>query len=274
MCAPQSLSQAGKIQTCFTGVRYVITLAAPVKPQVNPRRFTYLYSIIDFMNDPRDNNLRQWLLVIGILLILSFVGLAIVYMFYESTQRVQRAVQPVSDLTNSVSTQVAQALRPTPTIIPDPITIIHQVRALARLETIQYSLEKVITAETRQGTFGFLFGDRLLFVAHGEVIAGVDLAKLEPDDLRLQNGVLYVRLPEPELFVVRLDNERSYVYDRNIGALSRGEVDLETAARRAAEEEIGRAALEGGILETAGQNAENFLYRLFIGLGYYDVIFE
>jgi hypothetical protein len=252
----------------------VITLAAPVKPQVNPRRFTYLYSIIDFMNDPRDNNLRQWLLVIGILLILSFVGLAIVYMFYESTQRVQRAVQPVSDLTNSVSTQVAQALRPTPTIIPDPITIIHQVRALARLETIQYSLEKVITAETRQGTFGFLFGDRLLFVAHGEVIAGVDLAKLEPDDLRLQNGVLYVRLPEPELFVVRLDNERSYVYDRNIGALSRGEVDLETAARRAAEEEIGRAALEGGILETAGQNAENFLYRLFIGLGYYDVIFE
>jgi hypothetical protein len=237
--------------------------------------FVYLYSIIDFMNDSRDNgNLRGWLLVIGILLILSFVALAVVYLIYESTQRVQQAVRPVTDLTSSVSTQMAQAMNPTPTVIPDPITIIHQVRALARLETIQYTLEKVITAETRQGTFGFLFGDRLLFVAHGEVIAGVDLAKLDPNDLRLENGVLYVRLPEPEMFVVRLDNERSYVYDRNIGALSRGEVDLETAARRAAEEEIGRAALEAGILDQAQQNAENFLYRLFIGLGYLDVIFE
>lgn len=227
------------------------------------------------MNDSRENSsLRGWLLVIGILLILSFVALAVVYMIYESTQRVQQAVRPVTDLTSSVSTQMAQAMNPTPTVIPDPITIIHQVRALARLETIQYTLEKVITAETRQGTFGFLFGDRLLFVAHGEVIAGVDLAKLDPNDLRLENGVLYVRLPEPEMFVVRLDNERSYVYDRNIGALSRGEVDLETAARRAAEEEIGRAALEAGILDQAQQNAENFLYRLFIGLGYLDVIFE
>jgi hypothetical protein len=227
------------------------------------------------MNDSSQNsNLRGWLLVIGILLILSFVALAVVYLIYESTQRVQQAVRPVTDLTSSVSTQMAQAMNPTPTVIPDPITIIHQVRALARLETIQYTLEKVITAETRQGTFGFLFGDRLLFVAHGEVIAGVDLAKLDPNDLRLENGVLYVRLPEPEMFVVRLDNERSYVYDRNIGALSRGEVDLETAARRAAEEEIGRAALEAGILDQAQQNAENFLYRLFIGLGYLDVIFE
>jgi hypothetical protein len=91
--------------------------------------------------------------------------------------------------------------------------------------------------------------------------------------MQVHDGVLYVRLPEPEIFVVRLDNEMSYVYDRNIGALSRGDVHLETAARRVAEEEIGRAALEGGILDNARQNGENFLYRLFLNLGYHDVIF-
>jgi hypothetical protein len=225
------------------------------------------------MNDPRQNNARGWILVIGILLILSLVGFSIVYMVFLGIQRTQEAMQPVTDLSRNMSTQVAQVLNPTPTVIPDPITIIHQVRNLARLETIQYSVEKVITAETRQGTFGFLFGDRLLLVAHGEVIAGVDLAKLEPDDLWIQNGVLYARIPSPELFVVRLDNEKSYVYDRNLGALARGDVDLETAARRVAEEEIGRAALEGDILEMAGQNAENFLVRLFMNLGYPDVVF-
>jgi hypothetical protein len=225
------------------------------------------------MNNPNQNNARGWILVIGILLILSLVGFSIVYMVYQGIQRTQDAMAPVTDLSRNVSTQVAQVMNPTPTVIPDPITIIHQVRNLARLETIQYSVEKVITAETRQGTFGFLFGDRLLFVAHGEVIAGVDLAKLEPDDLWIQNGVLYARIPAPEIFVVRLDNERSYVYDRNLGALARGDVDLETAARRVAEEEIGRAALEGDILDMAGQNAENFLLRLFMNLGYPDVIF-
>ena len=225
------------------------------------------------MNDRRDNNLRAWVLVIGILLILSLVGFAIVYAVQQSAQRAQDALRPVSDLTSNVGTQVAQVLNPTPTVIPDPVTIIHQVRALARLETIQYSVEKVITAEVGQGTFGFLFGDRLLFVAHGEVIAGVDLAKLEPEDMRVQDGVLYVQLPAPEIFIVRLDNEKSYVYDRNIGALSRGDVNLETAARRVAEQEIGNAAMEGGILDIAGQNAENFLYRLFLNLGYLDVIF-
>jgi hypothetical protein len=229
------------------------------------------------MNE-KDSNLRGWILVIGILLILSLVGLGVVYITLRATQQVQentqRVLGPVGDLTTNMGTQVAQALRPTPTIIPDPVTIIHQVRALARLETIQYTVEKVITAETRQGTFGYLFGDRLLLVAHGEVIAGIDLAKLEPDNMRVQNGVLYVKLPDPEIFVVRLDNEKSYVYDRNIGALARGDIDLETAARRVAEEEIGRAAMEGDILNIARQNGENFLYRLFLNMGYMDVIFE
>ena len=123
-------------------------------------------------------------------------------------------------------------MHPTPTIIPDPATYITQVRALSRLETIQYSIEKVITAEIGQGTFGFLFGDKLLFVAHGTVIAGIDMGKMNPEDMRLDNGVLHVRLPASEIFIATLDNDKSYVYDRQTGALTRGDQDLETTARR------------------------------------------
>ncbi|MGB9591943.1 MAG: DUF4230 domain-containing protein, partial [Candidatus Kryptoniota bacterium] len=91
----------------------------------------------------------------------------------------QAEVAPLQGLAQKMSTQVAQLANPTPTILADPITIIHSVRSLARLETIQYSVEKVITAESGQGPFGFLFGDKLLLVAHGIVIAGVDLEKLK-----------------------------------------------------------------------------------------------
>jgi hypothetical protein len=159
-------------------------------------------------------------------------------------------------------------------VIPDPVTYITEVRSLARLETIQYSIEKVITAEVGQGTFGFLFGDKLLFVAHGTVIAGIDMEKIGPQDLRLENGVLVVKLPAPEIFVATLDNDKSYVYDRDTGALTAGDINLETTARQAAEQEIRKAAEEDGILKLAQQNAETYLSKFFAALGYQNTIFE
>lgn len=221
-----------------------------------------------------DNNLRGWVLVIGFLLVLSLGVYGVVSAIQQSARQAQQAIQPVNDLTSNVATQVAQILHPTPTILPDPVTIIQGVRSLARLETIQYSVEKVITAETNQGPFGFLFGDRLILVAHGIVIAGVDLEKLTPENMQLRNGALYVRLPDSEIFLTTLDNDKSYVYNRDTGLLTHGNINLESDARRAAEDEIEKAALEDGILEQAQRNAENYLYRLLRDLGYPEVIFE
>ena len=218
----------------------------------------------------KNNNLRGWLLGGGFLLVFILMAFAVVAAVKGVANR---ALQPVTELTSGIGTQVAQVLHPTPTILPDPQTIIYQVRTLARLETIQYSVEKVITAETGQGVFAPLFGDRLLLVAHGYVIAGIDLEKLLPDDLRVANGVLFVELPPAEVFIATLDNAKSYIYDRETGILTRGDVNLETLARKAAENEIRAAALEDGILEQAQTNAEAYLYRLLHSLGFADVIF-
>lgn len=182
--------------------------------------------------------------------------------------------QGLQQANEGMQTQVAQLLNPTPTIIPDPVTYINEIRALARLETIQYSIEKVITAEVGQGTFGFAFGDKLIFVAHGTVIAGIDMEKLQPGDLRLENGVLYVQLPPTEIFIATLDNDKSYVYDRETGLLTKGSIDLETLARQSAEDEIRKAALEDGILTQGEANAEAYLLKFFTALGYKSVIFD
>ena len=220
-----------------------------------------------------DNSTKIWVLIIGILVIMALTAGGIVLAVQQSVNQARQALQPVNDLTTNLGTQVAQVLNPTPTVIPDPINVIYQVRSLARLETIQYSVEKVITAETGQGLFGALFGDRLLFVAHGIVVAGIDLGKLGPQDLWVQDGVLYVRLPEPEVFISTLDNQKSYVYNRETGILTHGDVNLETTARQVAENEVAKAAIEDGILDLARQNGENFLYRLLRDLGFPDIIF-
>lgn len=210
-------------------------------------------------------------LLVGLIVALLLITVGSVW---AAVIAVQRTTQPIADMTGNLGTEVARVLNPTPTIRPDPVTIVREVRSLARLETIEYSVEKVITAESGQGPFGFLFGDRLLLVAHGSVIAGVDLAQLEPQDVWLDDqGRVYMRLPQAEIFVATLDNETTYVYDRDTGLLTQGNVDLEAAARQAAEEEIEAAALEDGILEQARVNAENFLFRFLRSLEFEDIIF-
>ncbi len=226
---------------------------------------------------------RNWvgyLLVVGLLAILTWMAYRVTGIVSGAANA---ALQPVEQMgtqmavalkpVGALSTQVSEVLHPTPTVLPDPVTVIHSVRSLARLETVQYTVEKVVTAEEGQNQLGFLFGDRLLFVAHGVVIAGVDLEKLQPQDLWTQHGVLYVRLPAPEIFIATLDNQKSYVYDRDTGLLTHGDVQLETAARRTAEREIRQAALDDGILLTARRNAEAYLERLLRSLGFPEVMF-
>lgn len=223
------------------------------------------------MKENRSPNVVSTLLSILIVIVIAAAAYYIVQNIQRSTEQV---MAPFQQANHGLQTQVAQLLNPTPTVIPDPVTYITEVRALARLETIQYSVEKVITAEIGQGAFGFLFGDRLLFVAHGRVIAGIDMSKLNPEDLRLENGVLRVKLPPAEVFIATLDNDKSYVYDRDTGALTPPNVDLETTARQAAEAEIRKAAEEDGILQLAQQNAETYLARFFAALGYKNTLFD
>lgn len=210
---------------------------------------------------------------LSIIILLAIAGGA--YFLVQSIRSTaQESVAPFQQANSSLQTQVSDLMHPTPTVIPDPATYITQVQALARLETIQYSIEKVITAEVGQGTFGFLFGDKLLFVAHGTVIAGIDMGKMQPSDLRLDNGTLHVKLPPPEIFISTLDNDKSYVYDRQTGVLTRGNGGLETTARQAAEEEIRKAAEADGILDQAQTNAIAFLTKFFTALGYPNAVFE
>jgi hypothetical protein len=218
-----------------------------------------------------NKNLLLWIILFVVIVIP--IG-SVIWMVSSVNRTAQQVVRPVNEMTSGLSTQVAEFLHPTPTIIPDPVTIINQIRPLARLETIQYTVEKVITAEVGQNALSGLFGDRLLFVGHGYVIAGVDLSKLRSNDLVHEDGILIVSLPQSEVFVATLDNDKSYVYDRDTGLLTHGDINLETTARQAAEAQIEQAAIEDGILQQAQSNAETYLESLLHELGYTQVSFR
>lgn len=57
-------------------------------------------------------------------------------------------------------------------------TVVRQIQQLQRLETVSYTMDKIMSGERNNAYLPkFLAGDRLLLVVHGDVIAGVDLGK-------------------------------------------------------------------------------------------------
>lgn len=161
----------------------------------------------------------------------------------------------------------------TPTIYPSAATVIVGVQTISRLETASYHIEKVITAESGQGPLGFLFGDKLLLIAHGQVIAGVDLSQIGPQDLLITDeGTVYMRMPPVEIFLTTLDNSRTYVYDRRTGVGGMNP-QLETAARQEAERLILQTAVEDGIEHKATESARNFLRSFILSMGFKHLIF-
>jgi hypothetical protein len=212
-------------------------------------------------------------ILLSILILIVIAGAA--YFIVQSIrQTTQQAIAPFQQASNGLQTQVADLLHPTPTVIPDPITYINQIQALARLETIQYSVEQVVTAEERQGPFAFLVGNTMLLQVHGTVVAGIDMQKLQPGDLKLQNGVLMVKLPAAEIFVTTLDESKSKIYNVQTGIFTAPDPGLVLPALQGAKDKITQAALDDGILKLAQQNAETYLTKFFAALGYQNTIFQ
>lgn len=189
-----------------------------------------------------------------------------------------RGVQTVDDaVVEPVGNLVRQLVLPvTPEILPNPATIVLEIKDLARLETASYELEKVVTAESNTDVLWGALGEKMVFVAHGKVVAGVDMAAMRADDLRVVDpDTVWVHLPEAVLFddLPVLDNEQSYVADRDTGLLTRADPELETQVRREAEASILEAAQSSELLLRADENARAYMENFLRGLGFENVVF-
>jgi hypothetical protein len=157
----------------------------------------------------------------------------------------------------------------------DLTALVTQVRELHRLETAGMRVIHVgRVTQTYKMVPDALAGDEITFLAAGDVIAGVDLSRLQPQDVwRSPDGTINIRLPQAEIFVTRVDNKESRVLTRKTGVLRRADVDLETRARQHAEENIRAEALRKGVIRMASTNAETKLAEFLHTVGVEKVRF-
>src|SRR6266853_5710906 len=154
-------------------------------------------------------------------------------------------------------------------------TVVHQIQQLQRLETVVYTMDKIVSGEHENPMLpDFLAGDRLLLLVHGEVVAGINFGALKSGDIQVAAKYIRLRLPKPELFSTRLHSGKTRVYSRKTGLLVPVDPDLETQVRQEAERQLRDSALKDGILHGAEENARATITGLVKGLGFEKVEFD
>src|SRR5882724_4963771 len=124
------------------------------------------------------------------------------------------------------------------TVVRPTGTVLMAVRELARLETNELHMEKVVDLTDKQSRFFGLLDttDAIVLIAAGDVTIGIDLTKLEDQDFSVdhETGAAHLMLPPPEVLSVRLDEEHTYVYRRATALLAQRNEHLESKARQEA----------------------------------------
>ena len=154
-------------------------------------------------------------------------------------------------------------------------TVVDRIQRLQRLETVVYTMDKLVTGAKENPIFpDFLAGDRLLMMVHGEVVAGIDFSNLKPGDVRVDGKQIRLHLPAAQVFSTRIDSAKTRVYSRQTGLLVSTDPNLETQVRQEAERQLQDAALSDGILRNAQQNATLTVSSLLQGLGFEKIDFD
>jgi hypothetical protein len=151
--------------------------------------------------------------------------------------------------------------------------VIERIRSLATLTTVEAVAYTTIEKGVDQGWLTWATGDSISLFAVARIGAGVDLNKLTDSSIvaNQATGTVTVLLPPAEITYVTVDNEATHVYNRDTGVFTKGDPQLETEARRAAEEILVAQVLEQGLLDQAALEADLVLRGFLEALGYTDI---
>jgi hypothetical protein len=153
--------------------------------------------------------------------------------------------------------------------------IVHKVQGVSELTTAVFAMETVVPTSRERTIGGFEIGKTtLLYIAYGEVRAGVNLASLTAADVQVNGNSVVLRLPPPQILDSKIDVNRSKVYDYDRGFMGLGPdvaPELQELAQRTTLERLLQSACTGNLLQTANDRAKLAVGELLNTAGYGQV---
>lgn len=153
--------------------------------------------------------------------------------------------------------------------------VIQKIREASELTTAEFTMQAVVPTEQDATFSGFTIGTtKLLYIAQGEVQAGVDLSQLTAEQVQATGDTIALKLPPARILNSKIDVNKSQVYDYNRGFLGLGPdsgPQLQSIAQQSALAKIVAAACEQGLLQRASDRAKFVVTQLLTTAGYKTV---
>lgn len=163
--------------------------------------------------------------------------------------------------------------QPEPKIDMQPV-LVQQLRNASELTTAVFAMQTVVPASRERTLGGYTIGKTtLLYIAYGEVRAGVDLSALRPEDVQINSNdnTISIRLPPPQILDTKIDVTRSKIYDYDRGFLGLGPdvaPELQEFAEQETLDQIVATACTQGVLQSANERAKLTIGQLLSTAGY------
>lgn len=160
--------------------------------------------------------------------------------------------------------------------IQDPHVLIRQIQGLSELTTTVFVMDAIAPTASQRKLGQWVIGEtRLLYIARGEVKAGLDLSQIGTDDVQINRDTITIQLPPPEILDRKIDVTQSQVYDYDRGFLNLGPdnaPDLQSVAQKQTLAKITETACNENILAQANERAIVVISQLMKTAGYQEVI--
>lgn len=175
-------------------------------------------------------------------------------------------VKQISDRSINAITSLLQP-QPTELEVADSTILLEKIQNLQELTTTIYQTETVIPTSADR-TFGknwTVATTKMLYLARGEVKAGINLNQLTKDDIEITSDKIAIAIPSAEILDSKIDVNHSQVYHYDRGFFNLGPdvaPQLQTLAQQKTLTRIVANACNEGILNQANQQAKKAIASL------------
>ena len=145
--------------------------------------------------------------------------------------------------------------------------VLQQIQGIQELTTTVYKMETVVptSADRTLGKDWVIATTKLLYLGRGEVKAGIDLGKLEQEDILVSKDKIAITLPPSQILDSNIDVNASHIYHYDRGFLNLGPdvaPQLQTLAQQQTLDKIVTTACNEGILQQADAKAKETIIQL------------
>ena len=145
--------------------------------------------------------------------------------------------------------------------VTDSALLLEQIQSMQELTTTIYRMETIVPTSAKRtlGQDWTIATTKLLYLARGEVRAGIDLSQITKEDVFVSQDKIAIVIPAAEIIDSKIDIDNSQVYHYDRGFLNLGPdvaPQLQTVAQQKTLDKIVANACNEGILDTANEKAQ------------------